>query len=288
MKDFGQINYFLGIEFQFSNGSVKMHQAKFAEKILAKFGMSECKTKLVPCDVNIPKIDLSDSEHLTDRDKRVYQECVGSLIYLTTASRPDISFVVNKLSQHMSKPTQADMNLAKSVLRYVKGTIDKGIVYTKVDEALQLVIYSDSDWGSMDDRKSITGYCCKLSPNSALVSWCSKKQQTVALSSCESEFMALSASVQEAIFLKQLLTPLVGENISPILIYADNKGSISLARNPVYHKRSKHIDIRFFFLREHINSGLIVIQYIQSNENMADLFTHAVPRAKLLKFDLVK
>ena len=288
MKNFGQVSYFLGIEFVFSENSIKMHQSKFIEKILEKFGMADCKPKLIPCDVNIPKIDESDSETLNDSEKRRYQEIVGSLIYLMTGTRPDISYVVNKLSQRMSGPTNADRNLAKSVLRYLAGTITQGLQYAKHDQPIQLVCYSDSDWGSSDDRRSITGYCCMLSERSTLISWCSKKQKTVSLSSCESEYYAICNTVCESLFLQQILSMILPTDIGPTLIFADNRGTIDLARNPVHHKRSKHISIKFHFIREHINSGNIILQYIPSNDNIADIFTHAVSRGKLLKFELVQ
>ena len=284
MKDFSQISYFLGIDFEINNNNIKMHQSKCICKLLARFGMADCNKKLIPCDVNSPKIDDSESEPLEDR--RLFQEIVGSLIYLMTGTRPDICYVVTKLSQFMSNPTQAHLNLVKSVLRYLKGTINEGIVYLKINEPVQLVGYSDSDWGSSNDRKSISGYCFKLSENSSLVSWCSRKQPTVALSTCESEYMALTAAVQEGIFLKQLLTSIMSTEVPTISLYSDNKGTIDLAKNPVHHKRSKHIDIRFHFIRQHIRDGLIVVNYIPSNENIADIFTKPVSKGNLLKFNV--
>ena len=248
--------------------------------------MSDCKIKSIPCDTDSFKHDYSQSPLL--ENKTLYQEIVGSLIYLMTGTRPDISYVVTKLSEKMSNPTHAHLNIAKSVLRYLKGTIDKGICYTKVNEPISLSGYSDSDWGSSDDRKSMTAYCFKLSPNSSLVSWCSKKQQTVALSTCESEYMALSAAVQECMFLKQLLSSMSENEVVPVCIHSDNKGTIDLAKNPVHHKRSKHIDIRHHFIREHVKNGNVILKYIPSTENCADLFTKAVPKCNLMKFNLIK
>ena len=285
MKDFGQISYFLGIEFEIAHDFIKMHQSKFICKLLDKFGMNDCNKKLIPCDGDAFKTAYSDSSFLEDKQK--YQEIVGSLIYLMTGTRPDICYVVTKLSERMSNPTQAHLNLAKSVLRYLKGTIDKGIVYRKVNEPIELVGYSDSDWGSSDDRKSITGYCFKLSKNSTLVSWCSRKQPTVSLSTCESEYQAVTTTVQEAIFLKQLLSCVLKSDIPTVYIFCDNKGTIDLAKNPVHHKRTKHIDIRFHFIREHIRNGVIKLDYIPSGENIADMFTKPVSKGNLLKFGVV-
>ena len=148
MKDFGPLSYFLGIEFETNNDNIKMHQPKFVNKILQKFGMSDCNTKRIPVDVGTSKMDFSDSELLNDIDKRQYQELIGSLIYLMSGSRPDISYAVTKLSQYMSAPKLAHLNMAKSVLRYLKGTVYQGIVYRKFDEPIKLVGYTDSDWAS--------------------------------------------------------------------------------------------------------------------------------------------
>ena len=141
MKDFGQISYFLGIEFEISPDCIKVHQSKFISKLLDKFGMSECNRKQIPCDADAFENDFTESKFLEDK----YQEIVGSLIYLMTGTQPDICHVVTKLSERMSNQTQPHLNLAKSVLRYLKGTIDNGIVYRKVNEPVKLVGYSDSD-----------------------------------------------------------------------------------------------------------------------------------------------
>ena len=287
MKDFGVISNFLGIEFEINDNYVKMHQSKFIEKLLVRFKMFDCNPKSIPCDVSTVNIDSNVDSKLLD-NSRLYREIVGSLIYLMTCTRPDLCYTVTKLSQHLASPTYAHLNLAKHVLKYLKGTINQGIVYYKTDELITVIGYSDSDWGSSSDRKSITGYCFKLSDHSSIISWKSKKQPTVALSTCEAEYMALTNAIQEGLFLKQLLADMLDNNMYPISINVDNKGTIDLAKNPVLHQRSKHIDIKYHFIRHHIQNGQVNVIYIPSKDNISDAFTKPVSKMNLKHFNLVK
>ena len=195
-------------------------------------------------------------------------------------TRPDLCYIVSKLSQFMHKPTKFHLNAAKHVLRYLKGTKEYGLKFCKSNDPIQIVGYSDSDWGSSEDRKSISGYCFQLNDQSSFISWKSKKQATVALSSCEAEYIALTHCIQEAKFIKQLLTDLSFQ--SDITISVDNQGAIKLAQNPVFHERSKHIDIRHHFIRDEIASGNVKLVYVHTSENLADIFTKPVIHSKLL------
>ena len=178
-----------------------------------------------------------------------------------TFTRPALCFAVTKLSQLKSKPTKAHLNAAKQVLRYLKGTIHYGITYCKSFKPLQLSGFSDSDWGSSEDRKSISGYCFSLYEHGPLISWKSKKQQTVALSSCEAEYMALTYAIQEGKFLKQLLSEFLNVKECCVSIGVDNQSAINLAKNPINHQRSKHIDIRYHFIRNEVQKGNKFILY---------------------------
>ena len=149
---------------------------------------------------------------------------------------------------------------------------------------LELSGYSDSDWATSTDRRSTTGYCFSLNPSSAPISWKSKKQETVALSTCEAEYMALTAATQEVIFLSMLAKDFRHNVNKPILIRGDNKGSIDLSRNPVLNRRSKHIDIKHHFVREKSKEGIVDIQHIPTAENLADLFTKPTTKHKLDQF----
>ena len=286
MKNFGQIKDFLGIQFEFTENGIKMHQSKYIEKILSKFQMDDCNPKYVPCDLSTSKIDFVDSEPF--ENVRLYREIVGSLVYLMTCTRPDLSYVVTKLSECLEKPTHAHYALCKYVLRYLKGSIDKGLMYYKNREPyvdIDLIGFSDSDWGSAGDRKSLTGYCFKLYDCDSFVSWKTKKQPTVALSTCEAEYLAITHAMQEGLFLRQILIDLKCKQLV-ISLFVDNRGAIDLAHNPVHHRRTKHVDIRYHFIRSKIQSGLVKISHVASNDNLADLFTKPSPKCNLSKFYL--
>ena len=280
MKDFGQISNFLGIQFDFKLGSIVMHQAKYAEKILSRFHMLDCNPKSVPCEPNIVKIDGSNSEIF--ENNRLYREIVGSLVYLMSCTRPDLSYVVTKLSEKLEYPTIAHFNLCKFVLKYIKGTIDQGLIFKQNNDALKLIGYSDSDWGSSSDRKSITGYCYRLFDDCSFISWKTRKQPTVALSTCEAEYMAVTHAVQEGIFLRQLLLDLRYPDMT-INLFVDNKGAIDLSNNPVHHNRSKHIDIRYHFVRNYVQDGTVSICHVPSQDNYADYFTKPISKYNIRK-----
>ena len=173
MKDIGQLSWFLGIEFNFdSDGTIRMSQKKFCEKFLERFHMSESNPKSVPCDLDITKFDSSVSTELDD--PRLYRKIVGSLIYIMIATRPDLSYVVNKLSQSTSKPTKAHLGIAKQILKYIKGTVDYSSTFKKSDTPLKLIDHCDSDWGASEDRKSISGFSFQLNEHGPLISWKNK------------------------------------------------------------------------------------------------------------------
>lgn len=287
MKDFGTISYFLGIEFKITENCIEMNQCRYAEKILSKFNMSNCKPKAVPCDLNINNCCLNkDSKEL--EDPRMFREIIGNLLYLMTCTRPDICFAVSKLSQFLSKPTYEHLNLSKTVLKYLKGTVNHGLKFVKSEEPLQLIGYCDSDWGSSTvDRRSISGYCFKLSNCGSLISWRSKKQPTVALSTCEAEYIALTFAIQEGKFVRSVLCDLLNNELIPINLYCDNQGSIKLAKNPINHQRSKHIDIRYHYIRTEVTLGNVFLHYIPSGDNVADIYTKPVSKNTFEKFRVV-
>ena len=170
--------------------------------------------------MGVNKIITENSDDLAD--KKLYQEIVGSLIYVMTSTRPDLSLIVTKLSQYMSNPSNAQFNMAKHVLRYLKGTLEQKLTFTKSKEGINLHGFCDADWGSSEDRKSITGYVFKVTINGPVISWKSRKQPTVALSTCEAEYMALASAIQDKV-LRQLLGELIGKNIAKATdIYCDN------------------------------------------------------------------
>ena len=204
-----------------------------------------------------------------------YRNAVGCLMYLMVGTRPDLAAAVGVLSQFASNPCPTHWQALKRVFRYVQGTKTHGIEFqAKEQEGLQG--YSDADWaGDVDTRRSTSGYAFMM--NGGCISWRSKKQRTVALSSTEAEYMALTEAVQEAIWLKAFLCELGEMSLSDaVKIHEDNQGSIALAKNPECHKRTKHIDIRYHFVREKVEDGQVVLQYCPTKEMKADLMTKPI------------
>ena len=183
MTDFEELSWFLGIQFKFDDGVITMDQSHYLKKVLLRYDMENCKPRSTPSE---QKLSFSSDLEIIDITK--YREMVGSLIYAMTCTRPDLCWIVTKLSQYLDKPTPEHHTAVKHVLRYVKGTLDKKLYFQRSDENLELTGFADADWGTSEDCRSTTGYCFKVGNN--LVSWKSKKQPTVALSSCEAEYMS--------------------------------------------------------------------------------------------------
>ena len=281
MKDLGRLKHFLGIDFSQSDDCVTMSQQRYVEKILNRFDMQECRTCETPCE---QKIDYSDDAPKMN-DVRKYREAVGSLIYLATCTRPDLCFVVGKLSQHFANPTDENWVTVKHVLRYLRGTTDKQLTFKKSSDGLGLLAYSDADWGAdTTDRRSTSGYCVSMSKDSSLVSWRSKKQPTVALSTCEAEYMALALTIQECIYLEQLLKGIDSYEYAKTVVYEDNQGTIALVKNPVCRQRCKHVDIKYHFIRSTIKEGKMTLVYCPTDEMIADAMTKPVSKVKLMRF----
>lgn len=218
-------------------------------------------------------------------DPKKYREIIGSLIYAMTCTRLDISWIVSKLSQKLSCPREEDMVAAKHVLRYLRGTIEYELCFKKCDGNLNLVAYSDADWASsLEDRRSTTGYCFSLSNHGPLISWKSRRQPTVALSTSEAEYIGMAATAQESLYLTQLLNNIGRGSYKATGIYGDNRGAIDLSKNPVSRQRSKHIEIRHHFLREILLNGKIEIVYCPTEEMVADIFTKPATKVKLNTF----
>lgn len=202
-----------------------------------------------------------------------------------TCTRPDISWIVSKLSQTLANPKWENLVAAKHVLRYLKGTSNYELVFKKSNENLDLIGFSDSDWASsVEDRRSTTGYCFSLTKEGPVISWKSKKQHTVALSTCEAEYIGLATTTQESIYLTQLLSGINNRVHNCSKIYGDNQGAIALSKNPVNRQRSKHIDVRYHFIRNAVSEGKINIVYCPSEDMAADIFTKPVTKFRMLKF----
>ena len=270
-----------------------MDQSDYIRKKLVKFGLSDAKPRGTPCETGAYTVTNSD----TEVDIQKYQEMVGSIIYAMTCTRPDLSWIVSKLSQHLKSPNIVDFVMIKHVFRYLLGTIHDKLKFTKSGGGLELFGFSDADWGACEeDRKSVSGYYFTLNRNGPAISWKSKRQATVALSSCESEYVALTHAAQEALYLSQLIQdfnpaklfrPTMIKHSGPVQIHADNQGAIRLSRNPIHHTRSKHYDIKYHFIRDSIHTKKIDTVYVPSEENIADLMTKPFTKVKIRKFHLL-
>ena len=266
IKVFDKVESFLNIQFDHTTTHIKMHQQRYVAALLKKFGLSGCKIAPTPA-VPAPQ---GDDTPLPKNNN--YRQIVGSLIYLM-ATRPDICSAVIELSKHLESPTHLHLQQSKRVLRYLAGTQGEGINFEKGGE-LSITTFSDSDWaGCRKTRKSVSGFVVYLGKTP--ISWKSKTQPTVALSSCEAEYVALSITVKEILWITQFFKE-VGHDLElPIFIFGDNTAAIALAKDPVHHERTKHIDIKHHFLRQHVMENKVRLTYVNTADNVADLLTKA-------------
>jgi hypothetical protein len=206
---------------------------------------------------------------------------VGSLRYLAH-TRPDLAFSVGYVSRFMQRPTTEHQQAVKRIIRYVAGTLDHGLYYPRCPGAAHFVGYSDSDHaGDIDTSKSTSGILFFL--GKCLVSWQSVKQQVVALSSCEAEYIAASTASTQALWLARLLGDLLGRDTRAVELRVDSKSALALAKNPVFHERSKHIRVRYHFIRGCLEEGSIKASYINTKDQLADLLTKPLGRLKFLE-----
>ena len=245
---------------------------------MCKFNFDNSKPVSTPIEITYKNKIVDDN--VEQVDKTLYQSIVGSLLYLSTKTRPDISFAVSVAARHCNSPNVNNFNSLKRILRYLNGTANLGIMYSK-DNISKCVGYSDSDWaGDVKDRKSTSGYCFAM--NGGLISWKSCKQTCVALSTAEAEYVALAAATQEAIWLNRLLFEMSNDNNSPILIFEDNQAAIAIANNPKDHPKTKHISIKFHFIREALLNKAIFLQYCPTKGMLADIFTKSLSKERCI------
>ncbi|KAI0488731.1 hypothetical protein KFK09_028570 [Dendrobium nobile] len=266
LKQLGMISLFLGIQVLKIETGFFLTQEHYANKLINEAGFDNCKACSTPI---APASAHSSDNALAFHDPSFYCRLAGSLQYLSI-TRPDIAFATNRTCQHMQRPTIQDFQSIKRILRYVKGTLHFGLPITPDDQ--QLRTYTNADWASnYSDRKSVSDFCTFLGPN--LISWSVKKQATVVKSSTEAEYKALFAATSEILWLRRLASELQIEQTKPTVIHCDNVSVIAIAKNLVFHARTKHIEIDYHFIRQHISSGAIQIQHISSQDQIADILT---------------
>jgi hypothetical protein len=274
MKDLGPLSHFIGVKVSRNADSIALSQRKYVENILSVFGMSDCKSLPTPLP-NTADLDnhyTAEDDYKAFGDRALYQRAIGSLIYLSNLTRPDICFSVNFLARKMAAPTNADWKLVQHLFRYLRGTADYALTYSAHPQRLQG--YSDASYGeNSPDRKSTSGYVFIL--NGGAISWSSRKQDIVTLSSTESEYVALTDSFKEGLWLRGLMRDLTGRSI-PVPIAEDNDSTIKLASNPTWSRRTKHIDVRYHFVREVVSLGSVSLFYCPTREMVADIMTKSL------------
>ncbi|GJS99215.1 putative ribonuclease H-like domain-containing protein [Tanacetum coccineum] len=268
MSAMGEMTFFLGLQVKQLPDGLFISQDKYVKDMLTKFDMESVRTATTPYEA--AKTKLKDE---TDPPVNVhlYRSMIGSLMYLT-ASRPDIMFAVSACSRHQVTPLTSHLNAVKKIFKYLKGQPKLGLWYPK-DSPFQLEAYSDSDYaGSHGDRKSTTGGCQFLGRR--LISWQCKKQTIVATSSTEAEYVAAASCCAQVLWIQNQLLD-YGFNFMNTKIFIDNQSTICIVKNPVFHQRTKHIEIRHHFIRDANEKNLIQVLKIHTDDNVADLLTKA-------------
>jgi hypothetical protein len=281
MTDAGDIDFLLGVKVKRdrNQGVITINQRQYLLDMLARYRMSDCKPASTPFAAGYKAakvVEFATQYELEEMRDKPYIDLVGSLMYAMVATRPHLTFAVGSLGKFSAAPRLQHWNAAKHVLHYVKATLDYGITFG--NKAMSdLHGYCDADWaGDVDTRRSATGYVFKIAGGA--VSWSSKRQPTVALSTTEAEYMSATQATKEARWLRQLLQDLGQRQESATPIRCDSQGAIALIGNPVHHARTKHIDIQHHFVREQLAAGIVKFDYCPTEEMIADVLTKSVPR----------
>ena len=209
-----------------------------------------------------------------------YRESVGSLMYASLVTRPDITFAVGRLSKFLEKPGQAHWEASRRVFRYLKGTLDWKLTYGEWEEPL--TGWVDADGSQEEDRRAITGYAFLI--DGGAVSWNSKQQELIVLSTTEGEYVAATHAAKEALWLRSLISEVFGDNLDSTTLFSDNQSTIALSKDHQYHTRTKHIDIRYHFIRWVIENGSIRLIYCPTDDMLADTLTKSLPSVKAKHF----
>ncbi|KAG5879136.1 hypothetical protein JTB14_004112 [Gonioctena quinquepunctata] len=270
--------YYLGLEIdQREDGSIKISQNTHARKILERFNFSDCKPISTPMLKEREILETGkESEKVSNFP---YRQAVGALMYLMLGTRPDLAYSIGFLSRSLENPTAEDVAKVKRVFRYIAGTLDLGIIYRPNFKRGTLECYSDADFGRCTKTGRSTSGVIMIHAGGA-ISWLSQRQAMVATSTTEAEIVAANEATKEIIWLSRLFEGIIGLKHVPIL-QVDNSAAVRLAQNPEFHRRTKHISIKYFFIREKISEGKLGVQQIPTEEQIADMMTKSLPRPRL-------
>lgn len=278
MKDLGYVKQLLGIRIRRTLETMYIDQEQYIKSLLSTFKMQDCNITKSPMEVGLK---LNKSQNCLDGIP--YRELLGSLMYLANTTRPDIAFATTYLSQFNNCYGNEHWQAAKRILRYLKGTADLCLVFKK--KGFIINGYTDADWANNFDRKSFTGFVFLI--GGGAVSWQTKKQSTVALSSTEAEYMALTNAAKEAVFQRNLILELFGD-FQSIKLYNDNRSALQIAKNYICNNRTKHIDVRYHYIRETIDKKQIIVEHLNTSNMIADILTKPLssPRFQKLRSSL--
>lgn len=287
MKDCGPISYYLGLSIcqDLNEGIVTLDQGNYLENVLKRFDMFNCKSISTPMDNNFDYESLIKAKSENADVENRCRKLIGCIMYAMLGSRPDLCNSISILSRYQHYASDKLFLFLKRVLHYIKGTVDLNVVYRKSLNSELLKGFVDADWGGDTiNRKSTTGYCFQI--YDCTVSWCSKQQTCIALSSTEAEYIALSMCVSEACWFRNLLVELNFKSCENFVVplYEDNQSAIRIGKSCEQPKRLKHINVKYHFVQEKVRDGTVSIIYIPSSEQVADLLTKPLGKVLFEKF----
>lgn len=285
IKNLGSLNWYLGIEItrDRDNRIIHLNQKTYIENMVKKFNLDFKEGCSVPLD---PKVKLSKKmEPQTEKERREmkhvpYREAVGTLMFLAVSTRPDIATAVSIVSRYLNNPGKDHWNAVKQIIRYVNQTKQFNLQLGGKAE-LKLSAYADADWaGCVDSRRSNTGFIIML--GNSVISAKSKRQETPAKSTTDAEYMSLCAAISEVLYLLPLIEEMGYKQELPINVFEDNQSCIAIAKNPVNNVRSKHIAVKYHFIRHYIDTKVINVIYCKTGEMIADIMTKGLPKIQFI------
>jgi hypothetical protein len=281
LTDLGPVSWLLGLKVtrDHENRTISLSQTAYINTMLDRFALADAKpyrTPMVPGVVYSKDDSPSSPQEAARMEKAPYREAIGSLMYASVATRPDISFAVTALSQFLDNPGEVHWEAAKRILRYLSGTKDFALTYG--DERHDLIVYSDADGATQEHRHAISGYTFLI--DGGAVSWSSRKQELITLSTAEAEYVAATHAAKEALWLRRLLFELFPSLEAPTTLFCDNQATLRLIEDDNYRAQTKHIDKRYHFIRELAQKGALQLMYCPTDDMAADILTKALPKWK--------